>query len=131
MAAVAACFLGDRIRAAAPAAANRPYWFEPADGSAPACVGAAAVWTFYGQNDTHFAASEAYPGAFGDEQVAFWRARHGCGDGEDALPFGAAGECVAYAGCEAETRYCLYDPAAGHQVPGYFRDAVLGWFRGF
>ena len=34
MAAVVGCFMGDRIRAAVPAAANRPYWFEPRMGAA-------------------------------------------------------------------------------------------------
>jgi pimeloyl-ACP methyl ester carboxylesterase len=53
MAAVVACFLGDRVRAAAPAAANRPYWFEPDSGEF-SCVGSAAVWTFFGVADDHF-----------------------------------------------------------------------------
>jgi len=129
MAAVVGCFLGDRLRAVAPAAANRPYWFEPADGPV-GCMGEAAVWTFFGEADGHFA-SQDYPGEYGDEQVAFWRARHGCGDGTEPLPYDAAGACVRYAGCAADTRYCLYGPETGHQIPPYFSEAVLGWFRSF
>ena len=129
MAAVAACFLGDVIRAAAPAAANRPYWFEPVEGTV-GCVGTAAVWTFFGEADEHFSA-QPYPGAYGDEQAAFWRGHHGCGEGMDALDVGIEGACVAYPGCAVETRYCLYSPATGHQIPAGFTDAVMGWFRGF
>ncbi len=130
MAAVVGCFLGDRFTAVAPAAANRPYWFEPPAGPV-GCVGRSAVWTFFGQADGHFAARQPYPGAFGDEQDAFWRAHNACGDGRAPLPHGAEGECVAHAGCLAETRYCLYGPETGHQIPPYFTAAVLGWFRGF
>ncbi len=130
MAAVVGCFLGDRFTAVAPAAANRPYWFEPVDGPV-GCVGQSAVWTFYGQADAHFAASEPYPGAFGDEQDAVWRALHGCADESAPLPYDAPGACVQHTGCATETRYCLYGPATGHQIPPYFTEAVLGWFRGF
>lgn len=129
MAAVVGCFLGDRFTAVAPAAANRPYWFEPAAGPV-GCVGEAAVWTFFGQADEHFAWQD-FPGQFGDEQVAFWREKHACAPGEAPLPFGGAGECVAYDGCTADTRYCLYGPATGHQIPPYFTGAILEWFRGF
>jgi polyhydroxybutyrate depolymerase len=134
MAAVVACFLGDHIRAAAPAAANRPYWFEPAMGPV-GCVGEAAVWTFFGQDETHFV-DQDHPGQYGEQQVAFWRAHHGCAEGMGAdasedLPIGAPGECVEYTGCRQDTRYCFYDPEAGHQIPDYFTAEVLGWFRGF
>ena len=130
MAAVAGCFLGDVFRAVAPAAANRPYWFEPVEGEV-GCVGSAAVWTFFGVADEHFAASQDHPGQFGEEQAAFWRAQNGCGAGEEALPVDGGEGCVAYAGCAEETRYCLYGPETGHQIPPYFTDAVLAWFRGF
>jgi len=60
MAAVVGCFLGDLFTAVAPAAANRPYWFEPEQGNVE-CTSSAAVWTFFGQNDTHFN-GETHPG---------------------------------------------------------------------
>ena len=131
MAAVLGCFLGDRFTAVAPAAANRPYWFEPDGGGPVGCVGQSAVWTFFGQADEHFAASQAYPGEFGDEQMAFWRAHHGCQEGSEPLPFGSEGDCVAYTDCAVDTRYCLYGPATGHQIPPYFSGAILDWFRTF
>ncbi len=59
MAAVAGCFLGDIFRAVAPAAANRPYWFD-APGGQVGCVSHAAVWTFFGQS-THDPARHAWP----------------------------------------------------------------------
>jgi polyhydroxybutyrate depolymerase len=128
MAAVVGCFLGDIFRAVAPAAANRPYWFEPQEGDV-GCVAGVAVWTFFGQNDTHFSSQE-YPGKHGDEQVAFWKALHGCDSTHTTLEVGK-GECVQFGGCSQDTRYCLYDPDAGHQVPSYFSSAVLDWFRSF
>jgi len=129
MAAVVGCFLGDRFRAVAPAAANRPYWFEPVAGPV-GCVGTAAVWTFFGQAVEHLNWQD-FPGQFGDEQVAWWRAQNGCGDASAPLPFGADGECVTYADCTHDTRYCLYGPATGHQIPPYFSGAILDWFRSF
>lgn len=129
MAAVAACFLGDRVTAAVPVAANRPYWFDTGSGVV-ACSGRAAVWTMFGQADDHFTWQE-HPGQFGDEQDAFWRAEHSCGSGSEDLGIGAADECVAATDCQVETRYCLYEPSAGHQVPSYFADATMGWFRSF
>ncbi len=128
MAAVVGCFLGDVVSAVAPAAANRPYWFEPAEGEV-GCLGSAAVWTFFGQDDTSFTGQD-YQGQYGDEQVDFWRQKHGCSDAKTVLSVGD-GECVQYAGCTDETRYCLYGPETGHQVPDYFASAVLQWFRGF
>ncbi len=125
MAAVVGCFLGDRFRAVAPAAANRPYWFDAAD---VGCVGESAVWTFFGQNETHFT-SQDFPGQYGDEQVDFWRAKHGCGE-ERALSVGG-GECVEWDGCSAATRYCFYEPDAGHQIPSYFSATVEEWFASF
>lgn len=128
MAAVVGCFLGDIFRAVAPAAANRPYWFEPAVGGM-ACEPSAAVWTFFGQADDHFT-TQAYPGQFGDEQVAFWRAEHGCGEEATSLS-GMNQECERYEGCAQDTRYCLYSAEAGHGVPSYFSSAILSWFREF
>ena len=127
MTAVVGCFLGDVFTAVAPAAANRPYWFEPEQGEV-ACQGSAAVWTFFGQNDTSFT-TQAYPGEYGDEQVAFWRARYGCDDAETVLSEGS-GECVQYEGCSEDTRYCFYGPETEHQIPDYYAAAVLEWFRG-
>ncbi len=128
MAAVSACFLGDVFTATAPAAANRPYWFEPRSGEV-GCVGEAAVWTFYGQNDTHFG-----PGGvgFGDEQIAFWRGKHRCPEtASQTLDYGVEDECVAFEGCSIETRYCFYERDAGHQIPSYFTPAIMTWFRSF
>ncbi len=130
MAAVVGCFLGDRFRAVAPAAANRPYWFEPADGSEVQCVGGAHVWTFFGQNETHFT-SQSHPGAYGEEQVAFWSLKHNCSQDAVPLPGMLADECVEHPGCSHQTRYCFYDPATGHQIPSYFSDTVTAWFRSF
>jgi polyhydroxybutyrate depolymerase len=128
MAAVVGCFLGDIFRAVAPAAANRPYWFEPQEGDV-GCVPGAATWTFFGQNDTHFSSQE-YPGKHGDEQVTFWKALHGCSSTQTPLEVGE-GECVQFDGCSQDTRYCLYEAEAGHQTPSYFSNVVLEWFRGF
>ena len=89
----------------------------------------AAVWTFFGQNDTSFT-SQAYPGQYGDEQVAFWREKHDCSDAEVVRDAGG-GECVRYEGCTVDTRYCFYGPEAGHQIPDYFAAVILTWFRGF
>lgn len=129
MAAVVGCFLGDRFAAVAPAAANRPYWFEPREGPV-GCVGHSAVWTFFGEADEHFAGQQAAPGQFGDEQDAFWRAHNACDDTRP-LATAIAGGCVQHDGCLADTRYCLYGPETGHQIPRGFAAAVLDWFRGF
>jgi len=128
MAQVVACFLGDRFTASAPVAANRPYWFEPS----VTCLGDTAVWTLFGFADDHFT-SQGYPGQYGDECRDFWLAERGCnapGSFVD-LDWGEAEECVEYTGCDAPVRYCLYDEAAGHGVPGYYSQAVVDWFRSF
>ena len=132
MAQVAACFLGDRVRAAAPVATNRPYWFEPSGGGNESCVGDTAVWTLFGADDTH-STSQPYAGAYGDEQPDFWLAGHGCDGAGSAtdLGLGETGECVAYEGCDAETRYCLYAAEFGHQRPDYYAAAVMSWFATF
>lgn len=126
MAAVTACFMGDRVRAAVPIAANRPYWFEPSSGDF-SCTGQAAVWTLFGQNDTHFT-GQPYPGAYGDEQDAFWAQEHACG-AETDLSMGAA-DCHAYSDCSAETRTCLYEAEAGHQAPSWFALEATAWWEG-
>ena len=133
MAQVVACFLGDRFAASTPVAANRPYWFETDAGGRAQCVGETAVWTFYGIADDHFAGSEPYAGAFGDECRDFWLAERGCDGVEaaDALDYGAPGDCVVYRGCGVDTRYCLYGPETGHQVPGYYAEATMEYFRSF
>ena len=130
MAAVVGCFLGDRFRAVAPVAANRPYWFEPAGGGEPGCVGDVAVWTFFGQADDHFT-SQPSVGAYGIEQDDFWRARNACGDATTDLGFGTDGECIEHGGCRVQTRFCLYSPETGHQRPGYYPLAVRRWFGSF
>ncbi len=130
MAAVAGCFLGDRFTAVAPVAANRPYWFEPAGGGEPACVGDVAVWTFFGQADDHFT-SQPSVGAYGIEQDDFWRARNDCGEATTDLGFGTDGECVEHGGCREQTRFCLYGAETGHQRPGYYPLAVRTWFGSF
>ncbi len=133
MAQVVACFLGDRVTASMPIAANRPYWFEPDQGAFEGCVGDAAVWTLYGEADDHFAGSEAYPGEFGDEQAAFWVDERGC-DGIDEhvdLDIGGPGRSVEYSGCASPTRYSLYGPETGHQAPTWYPAAARAWFRSF
>ena len=132
MAAVVACFLGDRFTASMPVAANRPYWFEPSTGAFGGCAGETAVWTLFGEADDHFT-SQAYPGEYGDEQAAFWVAERSC-DGLDAstdLDIGGAGRTVEYTGCATTTRYSLYGPATGHQVPSWFAAEANTWFRSF
>jgi polyhydroxybutyrate depolymerase len=128
MAAVMACFLGDRVTAAAPIAANEPYWFRPADGGSPACQGHPAVWTFFGEADDHFTWQD-YPGEFGDAQDAFWAERNACGDATADLDVGISGDCVAHEGCVADTRYCLYGPETAHQAPTGFGEVVMSWFE--
>jgi len=131
MAAVVACFLGDRVTASVPVAANEPYWFEPTGGADFSCEGDAAVWTFFGSADDHFTWQD-YPGEFGDAQDAFWRDAHGCTDSSTDLDdVGRPGDCVSADGCSVETRYCLYGPQTGHQVPGYFSEAAMDWWAGF
>lgn len=127
MAAVVACFLGDRVRAAAPAAANRPYWFEPDSGEF-SCVGSAAVWTFFGVADDHFTWQD-YPGQYGDEQDAFWSQERGCDAAAQDLGL-EVGACVEHTGCSADTRYCLYGPDTGHQIPDGFAGLIMEWFGG-
>jgi polyhydroxybutyrate depolymerase len=130
MAAVVGCFLGDRFRAVAPVAANRPYWFEPAGGGEPGCLGEIAVWTFFGQADDHFT-SQPSVGAYGIEQDDFWRTQNDCGAAATDLGFGLDGECVEHALCREPTRFCLYGPETGHQRPGYYPTAVRTWFGSF
>lgn len=128
MAAVVGCFLGDTFRAVAPAAANRPYWFEP-DAGDFACVDTVAVWTFFGQNETHFT-TQTYPGEYGDQQDAFWAAELEC-DAGDPVAIDGWPECTEHIDCDEPVRYCFYSPDSGHQIPAYFTEAIMGWFRSF
>ena len=133
MAMVAGCFIGDRLRAAAPAAANRPYWFETSDGGWIDCRGETDMWVFFGRDDRHFS-SQAYPGEFGDEGKDFWLRTRSCGPPGTPvdLPMSLlAGECVEFDGCSAGVRYCLYSEETGHQIPEYFSAEVLTYFRQF
>ena len=132
MAHVVACFLGDRVAAAAPAAANQPYWFTTGGGWVE-CAGTPAVWTFFGIADDAFGNGQAYPGDFGDQCRDFWLDNRQC-DGVDSyteLPWGEPGDCVEYTGCSSPVRYCLYGPATGHQIPPYFSGAIMEFFRGY
>lgn len=130
MAHVISCFLGDRVRASAPAAANDPFWFRGPDGWVD-CVGQTAVWTFFGVADDHF--NNDPPGAYGDNGRDFWIAEHDCIGVEAAEPldFGPAEQCFDYLGCDVPTRYCLYGPATRHQIPPYFGAAIMDFFRSF
>ena len=133
MAQVVSCFLGDRFRATVPVAANRPYWFEPADGSAVECTGETAVWTMFGSNETHFTWQE-YSGQYGDECRDFWLEEYGC-DGASSytdLNLGPNAECVEFDGCSVTTRYCLYDGQYGHQIPSdYYAEETMKFFHSF
>lgn len=122
MAAVVACFLGDRFTASVPVAANRPYWFEPS----PSCTGATAVWTLFGENDTHFTMQD-YPGQFGDEQDLWWFGENAC-TGSAELSVGQA-SCSEHTGCAVETRYCLYEPSAGHGRPDWYAQETMRWLE--
>ena len=76
------------------------------------CTGDAAAWTFFGQADSHFT-MQSYPGEYGDECRDFWVDTRGCDDADPfALAWGADGECVAYAGCSSDVRYCSTRSAA-------------------
>ena len=133
MAAVVGCFMGDRVRAAVPAAANRPYWFETGS-SAVECIGDADIWTFYGIADDHFAPYESYPGDYGDQQVDFWLGDRDCDGWEAHEDLGLGGdddECVVFDGCRTDTRYCLYGPDTGHQIPPFFSSAVMDYFSSY
>ena len=132
MTAVAACFLGDRFTAAAPVAANRPYWFEPDSGGFEGCTGDPSVWTWFGVAADHFT-SQAYGGEYGDEQAAFWVEERGCDGLGSTVDLGldSASTCVEYTGCSSSTRYCLYGSASGHQVPSYYSATTIDWFRSF
>ena len=132
MAMVASCFLGDRLRASVPVAANRPYWFEEDGGGLTRCAGNTAVWTMFGAADDHFTGQD-YSGQYGDECRDFWLAEAGCSGLDQAvdLGLGAAMECVEYTGCTRPTRYCLYGAQFGHQRPDYFPAASMKFFRSF
>jgi polyhydroxybutyrate depolymerase len=133
MAQVVSCFIGDRFAASIPIAANRPYWFEKADGTSETCVGKTATWTMFGSGDEHFGAQESYPGQFGDECRDFWLTAAHCSgaDANQMLPYGSGHECFDYSGCDRPTRYCLYGPETGHQRPAYFPVAAMTYFRSF
>ena len=130
---VVACFLGDIFRAAVPVAANRPYWFEQRNGQRVECMGSTAVWTFFGIQDDAFINAQSYPGEFGDLVRDFWVSEHGCDGVESSvdLALDAASTCVQYAGCDPDTRYCLYGPETGHQIPPYYPGTTMDWFRSF
>lgn len=130
MAHVVSCFLGDRVRASAPAAANSPYWFR-GPGDPLECAGQTAVWTFFGIADDHF--NLPTPGSYGAEGRDFWLEQSNCIGVEAAEPleFGPQEQCFEYLGCDVPTRYCLYGPEARHQIPRYFGAAIMDFFRSF
>ena len=133
MAAVVGCFLGDRVTAIAPIAANRPFWF---DGNGPAdCKGHPAVWTFFGTSDEHYAGQQAAAGDFGREQDAFWARRNGCDPGVTTLDLPIAGDHIEHRGCQQPVRLTLYSPAfsgesdqPGHQPPDAALGVISRWF---
>ena len=63
----------------------------------------------------------------------FWLDARDCdGVSESSdLDYGGAGECVRYTGCASEVRYCLYGPQTGHQIPAYYAEATMDFFRDF
>ena len=122
MAHVVACFLGDRVTAAAPAAANTPYWFRAGSGWAD-CAGQPAVWTFHGLADEYFGDG----GAYGLEVTNAWLANRSCDSSYSALATDPSGDCRDY-GCDPDLRLCLYEPSAGHGIPSYFPQTAMDWF---
>ena len=133
MAQVVSCFLGDYFRATVPVAANRPYWFEPANDSVVECTGQTAVWTMFGSNETHFT-GQSYSGEFGDECRDFWLEQNGCAGTAyyQDLNLGSNAECVAFDDCRVPTRYCLYDAQYGHQIPSdYYAEETMKFFHSF
>ena len=121
MSQIMSCFLGNRIRASVPVAANRPYWFEPSSEAELTCTGKTAVWTMFGINDTHFT-WQSYAGEFGDECRDFWLEENGCSGSDDYedLGLGPDAECVEFNGCDERTLYCLYAAEHGHQIPSNY-----------
>jgi len=129
MAQVVSCFLGDRFAASVPVAANRPYWFDAPGGPAE-CTGSTAVWTLFGEADEHFDYQD-YPGQFGEECNDFWLDARGCDpDSAEPLPWGDEGDCFAWSGCSSPVQYCLYGPETGHQIPPWYPEATMSFFRG-
>jgi len=133
MAHVVACFLGDLFRAAVPVAANRPYWFEQPGGMRARCEGQTAVWTFFGIADDAFLDAQSYPGEFGDLVRDFWLEENACAgvDDNDPLELDVQSLCYTYGNCAETVRYCLYGPDTGHQIPPYYSEATMHWFRSF
>lgn len=132
MTAVVGCYLGERLRAIAPVAANRPFWFGSPP-SAKDCTGQPAVWTFFGLADDHFGDSSPN-GKFGIEQNDFWTRKLACSGDYDR-----DGETRTYRGCQAAVKFTLYAGGQysgggglrGHQPPDYFLAAVSNWFSAF
>jgi len=138
MAAVVGCFLGDRVRAVAPVAANDPYWFNT--GGAPLnCKGSVAVWTFFGLDDKAFNESAKYDGEFGQRQADHWQKINQCQNGEAVVEGVSQGdETVEYQNCKQPVRLTLYRDSypgggeeSGHQPPAYFMKTVSEWFSQF
>ena len=69
----------------------------------------------------------------GDQCRDFWLTTHGCAGKNMStdLNIGGKGECVEYAGCATNTRYCLYSAQTGHQRPSYFPQVAMDYFRSF
>jgi polyhydroxybutyrate depolymerase len=140
MAAVVGCFVGDRIRATAPVAANWPYWFHAggtADGDWVDCKGQVAVWTFFGLDDEFFSLEPPHDD-YGVQQNDFWRSTLGCRGAPVTLHLGIVGTTTEYRDCARNLRFTLYnrdysgdgdDP--GHYPPDTYAKAVSAWFAGF
>ena len=137
MTAVVGCFLGNKFRAIAPVAANRPYWFE--SGSKPLnSVGNPSVWTFFGTDDDHFRGQEPNNGDFGREQNQFWMDKYTCDAKFLKLNIEPKGESVEYKNCTNTVRFTLYSPnfsgnsdQPGHQPPDFYLSEVPIWFNSF
>lgn len=71
--------------------------------------------------------------AYDDQCRDFWVEENACDGADAALPldFGAEEACHDYTGYAVSTRYCLYGPATGYQIPACFSRAVMDWFEGF
>lgn len=143
MSAIVGCFLGDKFRAIAPCAANRPYWFEIGNtissSSDLGCLGNTAVWTFFGTDDDFFDGQEPTKGDFGREQNQFWLSKYACESESTVLDIEPIGESLEYKNCSSTVRFTLYAKGnhsgagdlPGHYPPDYFLTVVPEWFNSF
>lgn len=135
--AVVGCFLGDKFKAIAPVAANRPYWFESGNKNLN-CKGNPAVWTFFGNDDEHFEEQQTNKGDFGIEQNDFWNNKYSCSSVSKILKINPYGESVEYQNCSRTVRFTRYNAdfsgnsdQPGHQPPDFYLKEVPKWFNSF